>query len=206
MNHPERDCTELAPAETEIEGLSPEQYEVIDTEESYKLAQTPSSYVVLKYVRPVVKIKSTTKEDQKIVTAPMPPMVVERSFSDVSFYAGMLVDKFRYHIPLNRQYERLRLCGITVSRATLVTQCIRAIELLARIYHAQVRSVLVSGVIAMDDTWMHVGVASPGKMHKGRFWPLYGDKDEVVFPYRESRRDEEVEIIKSRKVNHQFYW
>ena len=36
----------------ELEGLSEDQYEVIRHEESYKLAQTPSSYVVIKYVRP----------------------------------------------------------------------------------------------------------------------------------------------------------
>jgi hypothetical protein len=39
---------------------------------------------------------------------------------------------------------------------------------------------------------MKVGVRSPGTMHKGHFWPVYGDKDEIIFPYRESRRDEEV--------------
>jgi hypothetical protein len=44
----------------------------------------------------------------------------------------------------------------------------------------------------MDDTWMKVGVSSPSTMHKGHFWPVYGDKDEIIFPYRESRRDEEV--------------
>lgn len=47
----------------------------------------------------------------------------------------------------------------------------------------------------MDDTWMKVGVASPGKMHKGHFWPIYGDHDEIIFPYAESRRDEEVEKL-----------
>jgi len=132
---------------------------------------------------------------ETIHTAPMPPMVVERSFSDVSFYAGMLVDKFVYHIPFNRQFERLKADGITVSRATLPSQSMRAIELLDPIYRAQEKSVLSSSVIAMDDTWMKVGVISPGKMHKGHFWPIYGDKDEIIFPYRESRRDEEVETI-----------
>ena len=171
-----------------IEGLSEDQYEVIDNEESYKLAQTPSSYVILKYVRPVIKIK----ESGKIHTAPVPPMVADRSFSDVSFYAGMLVDKFVYHMPLNRQFERLKAFGVTVSRATLPSQAIRAIELLEPIYQAQMASVLASQVIAMDDTWMKVGVASPGKMHKGHFWPIYGDQDEIIFPYAESRRDEEV--------------
>ena len=42
---------------------------------------------------------------------------------------------------------------------------------------------------------MKVGVSSPTKMHKGYFWPLYGDNDEVAFRYRESRKDEEVENV-----------
>ena len=174
-----------------IEGLSEDQYEVIDREKSYKLAQTPSSYVVLKYVRPVVKLKETGE----LKTAPMPPMVVDRSFSDVSFYAGSLVDKFVYHIPFNRQHQRLKSDGITISRATLPTQGIRAIELLAPIYEAQETSVLSSSVLAMDDTWMKVGVASKGKMHKGYFWPMYGDKDEMLFPYAETRGHDEVRKI-----------
>ena len=93
----------------------------------------------------------------------MPPMVVERSFSDVSFYAGMLVDKFVYHIPLNRQFERLRADGIIISRATLPSQSMRAITLLEPVYQAQAKSVLESSVIAISATgwgarphWSHV--------------------------------------------------
>lgn len=39
----------------EIEGLSPEEYEVIGQKVSYRLAEHPGSYVVLKYVRPAIK-------------------------------------------------------------------------------------------------------------------------------------------------------
>ena len=38
---------------------------------------------------------------------------------DVSVVAGMLVDKFAYHLPLYRQHQRLAMNGITVSRASL---------------------------------------------------------------------------------------
>ena len=64
-------------------------------------------------------------------------MVVDRSFSDVSFYAGMLVDKFVYHIPINRQFDRLRADGIIISRATLRSQSMRAIMPLEPVYQAQ---------------------------------------------------------------------
>jgi len=42
-------------ANPDIAGLSPDQYEVIGTKETFRLAQRPGSYVVIKYVRPVVK-------------------------------------------------------------------------------------------------------------------------------------------------------
>jgi len=40
-------------------GLSPDEYEVISQKVTYRLAQRPGSYVVLKYVRDVVKVKAT---------------------------------------------------------------------------------------------------------------------------------------------------
>ena len=39
----------------EAQGLAPDQYEVVGQKTSHRLAQRPGSYVVLKYVRPVIK-------------------------------------------------------------------------------------------------------------------------------------------------------
>jgi len=44
----------------DIEGLSEDEYEVIDQRTSYRLAQRPGAYVILKYVRNVVKLKGDT--------------------------------------------------------------------------------------------------------------------------------------------------
>ncbi len=41
----------------EAQGLAPEQYEVIGEKISHRLAQRPGAYVVLKYVRPVIKLR-----------------------------------------------------------------------------------------------------------------------------------------------------
>ena len=60
--------------------------------------------MVLKYIRKVVKRLDT----QTILTPSTPANVLERSAADVSFLAGMLVDKFSWHLPLYRQHQRLR--------------------------------------------------------------------------------------------------
>jgi len=59
---------------------------------TFRLAQRPGSYVVMKYVRPVIKRLDT----QKISCPPAPQGVIEGSRADVSFCAGLLVDKFVY--------------------------------------------------------------------------------------------------------------
>ena len=159
-----------------------EDYEVIGEKITHRLAQRPASYVVLKYVRPVVKLKS-----DKVISHPAPEGVFERSFADVSLVAGIMVDKFQYHLPLYRQHQRLAAGGVTISRQTLTNFVASAADLLAPIYYAQLSSILQSKVLAMDETPVKAGQAGKGKLHQGFFWPLYGDKDEVAFPYGATR-------------------
>ena len=74
----------------QIEGLSPDEYEVISQKVSYRLAQRPGSYVILKYLRSVTKRVDT----EAISCAPAPTGVIDGSRADVSFVAGLLVDKY----------------------------------------------------------------------------------------------------------------
>jgi transposase len=163
----------------EAEGLAPDDFEVIGHKESFRLAQRPGSYVVLKYRRPVIKIKQT----QAIACASAPAGVIEGSRADVSFVAGLLIDKFAYHLPLYRQHQRLSDAGITVSRPWLTQIAQQGVALLAPIYEAQFDSIRASRVKAMDETPIKAGRGEPGKLKAAYFWPVYGELDEVCFPF-----------------------
>jgi transposase len=169
-------------------GKSPADYEVIGEKITYRLIQHPGSFEVVKYHRPVVKLK----ESEKIVCAPAPAGVIDDSRADVSFIAGVLVDKFAWHLPLYRQHQRLEAAGITVSRAWLTQISQKGISLLAPIYAAQYASVLQSRVKAMDETPIKAGRSGHGKMKTGYFWPVYGELDEVCFPFHTSRSHDYV--------------
>lgn len=176
-----------------MEGLSESDYDIIDVRRTYRLAQRPASYVVLCYEQPVVKIK----QSKEILNAIMTMNVLERSMADVSLLVGLLIDKFQYHIPLYRQHQRLSAAGITLSRATLTNYVRRAIALLEPIVDAQRDSALRSKVLAMDETPSKAGKSKKkrGKMHQGYYWPIYGDRDEVVFTYSDSRARRVIEDI-----------
>ena len=176
-------------AAPEVEGLAPEEFEIIGHKESFRLAQRPGSYVVLKFRRPVIKVKAT----EEISCANAPAGVIEGSRADVSFVAGLLIDKFAYHLPFYRQHQRLTDAGITVSRPWLTQIGQLAIGLLEPIYAAQFASIRNSRIKAMDETPIKAGRGKPGKLKAAYFWPVYGEYDEVCFPFFESRRAEHIE-------------
>jgi len=163
--------------------------EKVSEKVTYRLAQRPGSYVVLKYVRLVIK------QDGVLISVPAPENVLEKSFADVSFLAGMLVDKFCHHLPLYRQHQRLAQAGITVSRGTLTELSKRAIALLEPIADAQREHILQSRVLAIDETPIKAGRKQKGKMRQGYFWPLYGEADEVAFSYAPTRASAHVPAI-----------
>jgi transposase len=168
-------------------------YQQIGQKITRKLAQRPGSYVVLEYVRPVFKKKEAGDAiASEIVCAAPPAAVLDRSFADVSLFAGLLMDKFLYHLPLYRQHQRMAACGVKIGRGTLTNWVHRCAELLTPIYRAQLASILESAVLAMDETSVKAGRKKdrpPGKgqMATGQLWPVYGDKDEVCFHFAPTR-------------------
>ena len=189
----------------ELEGADADDYEVIDTQIRHKLAQRPASYVVLQYEIPILKRRvpkeeapsqtDSTASRPLLITPVMPDQVLENSIADVSVLSGLLVDKFCYHLPLYRQHQRMSQAGITLSRSTLTNWCKRSIELLRPIVESQLRHVLQSKVLAMDETPIKAGRQHKGKMKQGYFWPVYGEDDEIVFTYSDSRGRRQIESL-----------
>jgi transposase len=170
------------------EGAPGEEFEIIGEKVSYRLAQHPASYVILKYVRPVLKCRA----EATIHCAPAPAGVLGTSRADVSFIAGLVLDKFAYHLPLYRQHQRLEQAGIHVSRAWLTGLVHSAAALLEPVHRAQLDSIRASRVIAMDETPIKAGRKGKGKLKTGYFWPVYGEADEVSFLYYPSRGQQHV--------------
>ena len=144
----------------ELKGEDADQYEVIGVKSTFRLAQRPASFEVLRYDRQILK----HKDSEAILPSKAPFNVLDKSCADVSFIVGMLVDKFQYHLPLYRQHQRLAAAGITLSRSTLGTIVARGIDLLYPIVDAMLSSILQSQVLAMDETPIKAGKAGPGKM------------------------------------------
>lgn len=165
--------------------------EVLSTHSTFRLAQRRASYEILEYRVPVLRQPDTAE----LHTTPVPGAIFEGSVADVSFLAGLLIDKFAFHLPLYRQHQRLAQAGVTLSRATLTGLVARAASLLAPIHQAQLAHVLQGRVLAMDETPIKVGRRKQGKLHQAYFWPLYGEDDEVSFTFSDTRAKAHIEAV-----------
>ena len=204
---------ELHIAVPELAGENAHEYEIIGENTTCRLAARPSSYVVLKYIQPIVKFigKSTVNHSdlltqdhpvsQPMLFSPaMPPSVIEKSYADVSFIANAMIDKWVYHLPFHRQQQCLAQNGITLCSGYLVQLMPRVIPLLKPIYIALLDSILESTVLAMDEVPTKAGhqkktkkgVSGRGKMKTAYYWPIYGDQAEVAFPFAPTRSGQVV--------------
>ena len=170
-------------------GLNKDEFEIISEKITYRLAQRPGSYVVTKYIRPVLKLRETGT----LVSIPAPEGIIKGSRADVSFQAGIVVDKFAYHQPLYRLHRKLTDQGFKLSRQWLTQLMQQTIEALIPIFDAQFDSIRRSRVKCMDETPIKAGVASPGKMKAAYFWPVYGELDEICFKFYPDRSAKNVE-------------
>lgn len=95
---------ESVPVETifvtnhEAEKIAEEERVEIGEKVVCRVAQEIGSYRVLRYVMKTYKRKDTGE----LLVCPAPANVLERSCADVSLLAGMLVDKYQWHLPLYR--------------------------------------------------------------------------------------------------------
>ena len=179
------------------EAFAGQAYERIGQKITYRLAQRPAAYVVLEYIRPLLKLR----DGGRLVTTPAPGGVIEGSRADVSFLAGMLVDKYQYHQPLYRIHQRLTGNGFTLSRPWLTQLGQQAIALVEPIYRAQLASIKLSRIITMDETPIKAGREVQGKMRTAWFWPVYGEQQEICFPYAPTHQKEHIFRILGRRFS-----
>jgi transposase len=179
-----------------LHGPQADQYDTIGEKRSDRLAQQPGSDVVLEYIRPIIKHKAS----EELISPPRPSAVFPGCMADVSVLAGMLVDKFAYHLPLYRQHQRLADAGITLSRSTLTHWVKRSIALLEPIVAAQLQHILHSQVLAVDETPIKAGKQGKGKRHQGWFLPVFGEDEEIVFTSSPMRAAQHLEAVHSLPV------
>ena len=168
----------------EVEDIPEDQLELVETKTTQKVVRVSSPFMI-------VNVHSKTyrrKDDFEDIVPPEVPEVFENSIYDVSFLAGLPVDKYQFHLPIYRQRQTIKNSDIFLDRGHLIRVLHRVAELLEPIYEALFSSVLSSKILTADETPTPAGRnKKKGKMDKGYFWAFFGDQKEIYYLFSPSR-------------------
>jgi transposase len=125
-------------------------------------------------------------DEPRITAAPL-PCVVPKGLPTDPAVAMVLVEKYDFHCPLNRQETKLERSGIDLSRATLMNWVRHGATALVPIQTAIGDAIKQHPVIGLDDTWIRVLDPGAGRTHQSRLWGYYAD-DEFYCEYQRTRQ------------------
>ena len=180
----------------------------IGEDEREVLEYVPSSFKVIKHIRPKLSCRSC----ETIVQAPMPSLPIERGLPGPGLIAHVLVSKFADHTPLHRQAVIYAREGVELDRATLADWMGKAEFLLAPLAEAIARHVRAGSVLHADDTTVPVLAPGLGRTKTGRLWVVVRDErpwGSMVPPaavYRYSPEGSSGSICRPRPMANRGWW
>lgn len=152
---------------------------------SEELGIVPLMLVVNQYIR--LKYACPRCPSKGVHAAALPSRPIERGLASPELLAYIIVSKYLWHLPLNRQEKIFEHYGIKISRSTMCTWEKQLMPYLWRIWDAMKSDLLTSGYLQADETPITVlDKAKTGKVGKGYLWP-YTNGEFVVFEYRPGR-------------------
>src|SRR5437773_3494722 len=143
---------------------------VIGYEESSQLDVEPAKYFVLVTKREKRACRSC--EELGVVSAPLPPRIIEKCLASDRIVIDTVVSKYCNHTPLHRQSVILeRDIGLKISRATLDGWVLKVGELLIPMVAAMRRELISGTYIQADETPVDVQTREGrGQNHQAYLW------------------------------------
>ena len=160
---------------------------LIGYEESSQLDVEPAKYFVLVTKREKRACRSC--EELGVVSAPLPPRIIEKCLASDRVVIDTVVSKYCNHTPLHRQSVILeRDIGLEISRATLDGWVLKVGELLIPMVAAMRRELISGTYIQADETPVDVQThEGRGKNHQAYLWQYGRPGGTVVFDFRLGR-------------------
>lgn len=171
----------------------------IGDEISWYYEMKPGSLFIKRIIRP----KYARSNGEGIVIAQLPAMPVDKGNAGPGLMSQVVVDKYVYHMPLDRQRKKFKneydvdfaeswLCDLVKNTAFWIDS----------VYRKYLEEIVKAEYLQADETPIPVLVKDHrGKTHRGYFW-VYHDplRKIVIFDYRENRTGRgPAEILKDFK-------
>ena len=164
-----------------------------------QLACDPMRWYIKVNRRLVYMVPSEDKLHHKQLIAPLPAHPIDKCKLDISVLVLLTIDKYRYHLPLWRQQQRLHQYGIDLPYSSICSVINRTCEALEPLWYLLLKEIMVSGLVSMDETTYRVldnSKKKGKKSHIGWMWVAMNPIQRIVcFMYQHGRGKKDIDSI-----------
>lgn len=180
--------------EERVEVLEPDSEELkgakfVRSEKTFRLYMIPAKLVKVIYDRRIYC------KDGRLIMPKLPyvPEEFHKRHADPSLMAGILTNKFLYHLPIHRQMKMFKNAGAEIARSTLYDWCGVAIDALEGVYHTIKEEVLKGDYLNIDETTVSVIDEDVHHVKKEYMWGLVDTKNKLTFfTYEDGSRSKNI--------------
>jgi len=119
-----------------------------------------------------------------------------KSRADISVLVQVLLDKYFFHTPLNRQLTKFEQAGVKLKHSTVTDWCNKTIRLFKPLYELMIREAIKGGILHCDETGMLVIDKSKElgkKSTRSQMWVMANPiQDFVAFQYARGRGHKDI--------------
>lgn len=130
--------------------------------------------------------------DPQIVSPPITERLIPKSRLGISIWAMLLLNKYKYHQPLNRYLAQLAGNGLSLPLGTVVDGLQRLVPLLSPVYDVIVRKSISAGHWHADETGWKVFEKPEGKKNNRWFMWVFRNAETAVFKIGPTRSSKEL--------------
>jgi transposase len=167
-------------------------------EEQRQLACDPLRWYI-KVIRRPVYLATEDELDFKYLIAPLPAHPIERCKFDVSILVMLVIQKYRYHLPVWRQQQLFKQYGIVLPYTTLVHLVSRVCDVLEPLWHLLLKEITSSRLVHSDETRYKVldNTKKKGKKsHLGWIWAVMNPVQRTCcFLYQPGRGKKDIRHV-----------
>lgn len=182
-------------AEVYPEGYDKETMEIIGSDSTVTLEEQKHKLYLKEEIRYICVKKSDAKDlHPQILQQPLTPRICEEGYLGNSIIASILVNKFCHHLPEYRQIKMYKEYGVDIPASTMNRAQHMATDALYPLYYAQMKAVLESSYIHMDETTLPIN-DHKNNTRKGYIWSVVDGNSQskgLFFYYRGGSRSQDV--------------
>lgn len=129
-------------------------------------------------------------------------MPIDKCYADSSVLSTIITNKYRYHLPLERQLSIFKSFGVDIAKSTFNSWATKGIDLLKPLTDELQNIILKSNYLNIDETILPIMLKGESKCRKGYLWGVTSNKDKLVWlHYNNGSRSQEClsNILKEYK-------